>query len=745
MENPRLMWNCEGGTRQTAYRIVARSDGDAVWDSGKVQSSSMRVTYPLAPKSRQRVNWSVTLWDENDREGEIASAVFEYGLLSASDWQAKWISGNYRVHKKRRYPIDCFRKSFTANGYGRARLYVTACGLYEIRINGERVGNFVLAPGHTDYRKRIQYQSYDVTDLIVSGTNTITAELADGWYRGSCGAWGIKNQYGTQTKLLAQLELTDADGNITRICTDDSWQWSNDGYLRFADNKDGEIVDARKEPTYGGRAKQVKCNVVPTASDNVYVTELERFANPSVIITPSGKTVLDFGQNIAGYISFTVSESAGKEIRLRCGEMLGSDGELTMKNIQCATKKRATPLQQIVYTCKDGVNVYKTKFAIFGFRYAEVTGCDTERAQFEAIAVYSDMEETLCFESSNLLLNQFVDCTRWSAKNNSADVPTDCPTRERHGWTGDSQLFFTTAAYLFNYAPFAKKHLNDVYDWQKRSGKLPQIAPYGGVDFYMASMNGAAGWADAGILIPYRFYRQYDDAEILRRFYGGMKRYARFIIGRMGKVSVLSKPLHIRHRFRKYAINCGQAYGEWAEPADVHPMHWTDMILPKPEVSTAYASWMMTLMAEIAGILGKEADKRIYSFYAEKTRSAYRAIRETAQYPLDTDRQAMLVRPLYLDLLDDRQKKYAQERLITAMERYGWRVGTGFLSTPLILDVLSKIHIDYAYRLLENEEMPGWLFMPKIGATTIWESWEGTQAQGGIASLDHYSKGAVLE
>lgn len=745
IKNPRLMWNCEGGKKQTAYRIVAVSNGKTVWDSGKVKSDAMRAEYSKAPVSRQRVKWTVTLWDEDDKEGESATAFFEYGLLSPADWKAKWIAGNYRVNKKQRYPIDCFKKDFVAIGAVKARLYVTACGLYEVKINGKRVGNFVLAPGHTDYTKRIQCQAYDVTDLIQGGANTVTAELADGWYRGSCGAWGLKNQYGTQTKVFAQLELYDSDGNITRICTDEGWAWSNDGAIRFADNKDGEIVDARKKPSYGGRAKVVKCGVVPSASNNVCIIEHESFAPSKVIKTPSGKTVLDFGQNIAGYIAFTIKAKTGQTIKLRFSEMLGSDGELTLKNIQCATKKRATPLQKIEYTCKEGINTYKTKFAIFGFQYAEVIGCDVNNAKFEAIAVYSDMEETLSFESSNELLNKFVNCTRWSAKNNSADVPTDCPTRERHGWTGDSQLFFTTAAYLFNYAPFAKKHLNDVYDWQKKNGKLPQIAPYGGVDFYMATMNGAPGWADAGILIPYRFYKQYNDTEILRRYYAGMKRYAKFIMGRMGRKTLLSKPLHLKHKYRKYAINCGQAYGEWAEPADVHPTHWTDMILPKPEVATAYASWMMKLMSEIAGLLGKKDDAKRYAFYAEKSKEAYRAIRQTEEYKLDTDRQALLVRPLYLNLLDEKQTKYAKERLVRAMENYGWRVGTGFLSTPLILDVLADINVEYAYKLLENEEMPGWLFMPKAGATTIWESWEGPKSQGGIASLDHYSKGAVLE
>ena len=745
IKNPRLMWNCEGGVKQNAYRIVATSDGKTVWDSGKVQSSSMRAEYSLPPKSRQKIEWKITLWDENDKEGEAASATFEYGLLNPSDWQAKWISGNYRVNKKLRYPVDCFQKNFNAIGIKKARLYVTACGLYEVKLNGVRVGNFVLAPGHTDYRKRIQYQTYDVTDLINGGANTITAELADGWYRGSCGAWGIRNQYGMRTKLLAQLELTDSIGNISRICTDESWSWSNDGSITFADNKDGEIVDACKKPTCSGNAKIVKCKVVPTASNNVYITEHETF-KPKLITTQKGAKVLDFGQNIAGYIAFTVRAKAGDKITLRFGEMLDKNGEFTQKNIQCATKKRATPLQKIEYTCKEGVNAYKTKFAIFGFQYALIeTNVPFEPEDFTAIAVYSDIEEVLTFESSNELLNKLVDCTRWSAKNNSADVPTDCPTRERHGWTGDSQLFFTTAAYLFNYAPFAKKHLRDVYDWQKKDGKLPQIAPYGGVDFYMNTMNGAPGWADAGILIPYRFYRQYGDKNILKEYYGGMYRYAQFIIKRMGRKTILSKPLHISRKYRRYAVNYGQAYGEWAEPADVHPMHWTDMILPKPEVATAYASWMMKLMAEIAGEFGKSDDQKKFSFYAEKSKEAYRAIRKTEEYKLDTDRQALLVRPLYLNLLDEKQTEYAKERLVKAMENYGWRVGTGFLSTPLILDVLADIDIEYAYKLLENEEMPGWLFMPKAGATTIWESWEGTKAQGGIASLDHYSKGAVLE
>lgn len=745
--NPRLFWNCEGGMIQTAYQIMAVCDGKTVWDSGKVKSGQMtHIPYGGSLDSRTHVEWRVRLWDENDMPGDWSEqAVFEMGLLHASDWKARWIAGNYRADKKQRYPADCFRKIFDVRNIIRARLYVTACGLYEGCLNGKRIGNFVLAPGHTDYRRRIQYQTYDVTGLILDERNELTFQLADGWYRGSCGAWGLKNQYGTETKILVQLELTAADGEVTTVCSDDTWQWSDDGPVRFADNKDGETVDANHMPSYSGRVKETFCAVVPTASNNVPITEHETF-RAKLIITPSGKKVLDFGQNIAGYCSFSVKAQKGQKIHLRFGEMLDVDGEFTQKNIQCSNKKITTPLQQVLYTCKEGCNEYKTRFAIFGFQYVLVeTDVHFGPEDFNAIAVYSDMETTAEFDCSDRLLNQFVKNTLWSTKNNSADVPTDCPTRERHGWTGDSQLFAVTAGYLMNYMPFARKHIRDLTDWQRKDGAFPQIAPYGGVDSYMKTMNGSVGWADAGVLIPYRYWKLFGDVDFIRDNYDAMAKYARFMMKRCGKSGLFAKPLGIKGRLKKFAVNVGQSYGEWAEPADVHPNRWTDMIAPHPEVSTAYTVYVMGVMEEIAEALGRTEDIPLYRKYKEGCRAAYQAMAQVGKYTLDTDRQARLVRPLYFGLLDEKQTKFAQKRLIQALEHYHWRVGTGFLSTPLILYVLSDIDLEAAYRLLENEEMPGWLFMPKAGATTIWESWEGTEAQGGIASLDHYSKGACCE
>lgn len=742
---PTITWKCEGGIKQTAYRITAKSSMERLYDSGKVKTDRMRAVYDMKLSSREIVNFEITLWDENDEVGEIGFGSFEMGLLSPEDFKAKWITGNYKVNKKERYPVDCFRKIFTAGKVKKARLYATACGLYEAHINGKRVGDFVLAPGITNYKKRIQYQTYDVTDLISEGENILTAELADGLYRGSCGAWGIRNQYGTETKLWMQLEIEDNEGERC-IYTDDDFDWTNGGPVRFADNKDGEIVDAIIEKQYICKAKVTNCKVIPSASNNVNLTEHERFSG-KVITTPSGKRVIDFGQNIAGYVEFTVGARAGETLHLRFGELIDKDGELTLKNIQCSNGKVTTPLQEVHYTAKNGENHYKTKFAIFGFRYVEVEGDISWSVEdFTAIAVYSDMEETLGFDCSHPLINKFVENTRWAAKNNHADIPTDCPTRERHGWTGDAQIFATTAGYFFDYTAFARKFVRMMGDDQGKNGKIKQIVPPGGTDFYMAPMDGCAGWADAEIIIPYKMWKLRGDETILKENYKNIKKYADYTLWKVGKIYPTSIMTGVGPKHSRYILNYGQAYGEWAEPDDVNAMHWTDFVFTKPEVSTAYGAYVLSLMAEISSHLGDTAAAEKYRAASERLRVGYRALRKTKKYPLDTDRQAQLVRPIYFDLLDKEDTEYAKARLIKALDNYGWRVGTGFLSTPLILFVLQDINVDYAYRLLENEQMPGWLFMPKNGATSIWEAWEGTSTEnGGIASLNHYSKGAVCE
>lgn len=740
VKEPRVFWKCEGGLRQTAYRVLSDK-----WDSGKVESSSMRAVCPLPLASGERVEFRIKLWDENGGEGDWSEpAFFEMGLLEKSDWEAKWITGNYRVNKLRRYPVDCFRKEFESRGaVASARLYVTACGLCRVAVNGERV-SMPLAPGITDYRKRVQYQTHDVTSLIKE-KNVITAELADGWYRGGVGSWGLRNQYGKETKLLAQLEIRYENGEKMTVVTDGGWSWSDDGPIRFADNKDGERVDANMAPSYSGRAKVTSHAVTPTASDNVPTAEKETFTG-ALSVSPSGKKIIDFGVNIAGCVSFRVNAKKGQKIRMRFGEML-KDGELYQKNVQLRFLTKTSPLQRIDYVCRDGVNEYKTAFSIFGFRYAEIdTDVDFTAADFTAVAVYSDLEETGRFESSNELLDRFVEATRRSARSNSADLPTDCPTRERHGWLGDAQIFVNTASYLFNCLPFARKFERDVLDAQRANGCFTQIAPTGGVDFYMRGMDGSAGWSDTGVLIPYRLWKNYGDERMLTEFYESMKRFAEYKIKTLGRPYPTALPTGIKRGYGKFISNYGRSYGEWAEPADVRGFTVTDFLCPHPEETTAYIAYTLSVMAEIAAFLGKEEDEKRFSLYAEKAKTGYRELTRAKRHSLDTDRQAKLVRPLALGLLDEEGTAYAEKRLVKALDRYGRRLGTGFLCTPLILDVLAKIDVELAYSLLENEERPGWLSMPKAGANTVWEAWEGPDSTaGGIGSLNHYSKGAVVE
>lgn len=743
--HPRLSWLDEDIDRQKAFEISLNVNGEDLPLIRK-ETASMHYDIEQPLNSRDVVVWKVRISDEEGNYSDYAESSFEMGLLQQSDFCGKWISGNYKADGKTRYPVDCFRKIFVSNRIKKARIYASACGLYELSLNGCKVGDQVMAPGFTDYRKRIQYQSYDVTDLINEGENVLTAELADGWYRGSIGAKGRTNTYGKETRLYLQLEMTDEEDNIKVITSDASFDWSNDGRIRFADLKDGEIVDMNNEPSYSGKARETVFKATLLSSDNFPVKEMESFKPIEKTVSKTGKQIFKLPYNIAGYIALKVNAHHGDEIRLVMGEMLDENGDVSLKNIQCVHKGKRTPLQEVKITCKEVINDYKSKYWFGGFRYVSVDSeVEIEPENLRGIAVYSAFEETSQFSCSNELINVFYQNTLRSLKGNHMDISTDCPTRERMGWTGDSQVFFNTASYLVNYAPFARKHINDLFDRQWKDGKLAQIVPFSNEDWFMWVMNGSVGWADAGVLIPLRYYHKYGDDRLLKDNLEGIIKYGKFMISRIGKWGgVYAKPLGISLEGRKNAVNCGQSYGEWAEPNDVKSFVWYDFASPHPEESTAYTAWILELIANICHKYGRK-EETMFRQRAEKTKQAYQEMVETEQFSLDTDRQAKLVRPLYMNLLNKEQDSYARKRLIKALDNYGWRLGTGFLSTPFILKVLKTINKEYAYKLLENEEMPGWLFMAKNSTTTIWEGWEGTQSEAGIASLNHYSKGAMVE
>ena len=757
IKNPYLSWNCIDGKIQSAYEITATDayTGKVLWSSGKVSSASMHTTCPIEAVSRQRVSWKIRLWDENDIAGEWSEPVFfEMGLLDKTNWKAKWINpeiksedgaNNKETHNKEahqpasylRTSFDCDKGSLNKN----ARLYVTAHGLYEAWINGKRVGDFVLAPGSYNYDKRLAYQTYDVSDLLREGKNDIQVILGDGWYRSVSGVDGNRNIYGEDIALLFQLEI---DGQAVCV-SDDKWEASQNGAIRENDMQQGETVDARLAELTGWHEVKVEDFSYDTliCSDCMPVCEVERF-NGKIITTPNGETVIDFGQNLAGYVEFTVNAHEGDTITLTHGETLDENGNFTQENFQDRKRhKEGGTRQQVVYTCAEGENHYKTKFSIWGFRYAKVeTDIDLSVVVFTAIAVYSKMETLTSFECGNPDVNQLVQNSIWSQKSNFCDVPTDCPTRERAAWTGDMGVFAHTGLYLMDAYPVIKKWLAECRAAQFDDGKIANIAPRNNnPSFFSGLLAGSVGWGDACIIVPYEMYKRTGDVRILEENYEMMKKWYAFLESRARKSPMNLVKRFKRNPYRKYTIETGIDYGEWCEP-DVEST--SAMRTPQGKVATAFFAHSGQLLAEIAGILGKKEDALHYNKAAEQAQKAWRFI-ATENGRIVSDRQADYVRALAFGLLEGDEAKQAAKDLDALVKKCGYHLNTGFLSTPNLTRVLCDYgYEETAYRLLLQDTRPSWLYEVKKGATTIWETWDGINEKGEVkASLNHYSYGAV--
>ena len=761
---PRFSWNAEGGKKQTACRVVVRTpEGETLFDSGRVEGDKMHCLYAGTPlTSRTAAIWRVCLWDEEGKEEWSEPARFETGLLSPSDWEAKWICGE-GTDRKERLPADCYFKAFSVKeGLVRARLYATALGVYSAAVNGVTVSD-VLAPGATTYEKTLYYQTYDVTSRLRTGENELSFTVADGWYKGKLGADQNEYVYGTQLKLFAQLELFYASGEKETIATDGSFLWSNDGPVRFSDLKDGEIYDARKSPVFarhahvdGGETR------IPSASDAPAVMEHEVF-RPTLSLSPSGKHILDFKQNLAGYVRFRVHAPAGSRITLRLFEATDhgeySDASLSFTNGDVAPVK-----QEIVYYAAGREDeVFQPEFFYSGFRYALVEGLGEVRPEdFEAVAVYSDLEFGGSFSSSDALVDRFFLNTLWSMKSNFVDVPTDCPQREKAGWTGDAQVFCRTAGYLADTKAFFRKWLHDVKDCQGENGMVRNVAPrIFGEGSRMEGAEGSCGWIDAAVIIPYTLWKMTGDRAVITQNLPLMLGFMDFVLSRCADKSMFSLPednfMHAVYAscrlpdspYNKYIIECGLQWGEWCvpesqEPPEENPIPMFSLLKPKQEVTAAYVHYSMTLLSEMLRTLG-DSRAELAEEYAEGSRNAYRT-HWVKGGELQTGHMAELVRPIALGLLTDEEAKETAKKLNDMAMCRNYKVGTGFLSTPFLLQTLAKYgYLDTAYRMLENTEAPGWLAMVRAGATTIWEDYNCYDEHGSPLphSFNHYSLGAA--
>ncbi|MBB6637148.1 glycoside hydrolase family 78 protein [Cohnella thailandensis] len=798
-KKPRLGWKLrsdKANVMQIAYRLQFSSNPhftDVAWDSGRTETSqSQHVRHDgLELKSAERVYWRVKVWCSHGEESSYSSpSYFETGLLEASDWKARWIEPEKEVDPDAYKPAPYIRKEFSVKkGLVSARAYLTAKGLYSFYLNGVEGTDDLFTPGFTSYLHRLQYQAYDVTSLLKEGANALGIVLGDGWWRGATGGANLKNNFGYKVAFLGQLLLEYEDGSREIIGSDETFKASR-GPLLKSDMKAGEIYDARigmegwNEPGYDDSAWE-PVHVTEDGLDSLIATrsvpvrEKERFT-PSVLRTPNGETVLDFGQNIAGYVDMKVRGEAGTEIVLIHGEALDKHGNFTLSNL--SEHGTLEDFQEVHYILAGkGEERYRPRFSIFGFRYVLVKNYpgDVTPENFTAVAVYSDLEETGDFTCSNPLLNKLVSNSRWSQKSNFMEVPTDCPTRERAGWTGDAQVFSRTAADFMNVYPFFEKWMSDLAVEQFQDGSVgstvPTVLGYHNLEEWerlsktsanpmmafrkpgTASMlDGSSGWGDAAVIVPWTMYLCYGDKTIIENQFDSAKAWVDYMAdnARNPNPRFQDTPAYRNRadgeRDADYIWDTRFHFGEWLE-TDTEMKDLAALLTKTggcfPDVSTAYFAYSARLLSEMARVIGKAEEAEKYQTLHKKIKRVYNTYFIQEDGTILDGRQAPNVRTLAFDLAEEEKKQAVADRLAQMVIEQEYRLNTGFLSTPFILHALADSgYEEIAYRLLEQESCPSWLYAVRMGATTIWESWRGIKPDGELAgSLNHYSYGAACD
>ena len=755
---PRLFWQLasdEPAQTQAAYQVMVAETEAAltagtglVWDSGRVASDqSTQVVYAGAPlRSGRRYWWKVRVWDSAGGVAESGEAAWwQMGLLDAAEWQAQWIACDTGAENEMGLrPSPYLRRAFSVDRpVTRATLYATAKGLYRLRLNGQAVGDDALTPDWTDYHQRVVYNTYDVTDLVQAGENALGAVLGDGWYCGYVGFHGRRGYYGAYPELLVQLHLELEDGSSMVVATDEQWQGSA-GPILYSDMLMGEAYDARREmpgwdqPGFDAAGWQPVSTapnhdrLVAQSAETVRV--VERLPVQAVTRPGGGATVFDLGQNFAGWARLRVRGEAGGRVRLRYGEVLNHDGTVYTANLR---KAHATD----TYILKgDGEEVWEPHFTYHGFRYVQIDGYagDVDAAIEAGCVVYSALPQAGEFECSDPLVNQLWRNVLWGQKSNFVSVPTDCPQRdERLGWLGDVFAFGPTGCFNMDAAAFFSRWLVNVEDAQSEAGAFPDVAPR-----LVATNDGAPGWGDAGVYVPWFLYQFYGDTRVVERHWDAMTRWMDYIAA--------ANPRFLRTE------RLNKSYGDWVS---------YNSDTPRDVLATALWAFDAQLMARMARALGRDADAQRYDALFDHIRQAFNAAYVKPDGRVQGETQTCYLLALHAGLLPEEQRDAAARHLVADIERHNWHLSTGFLGTPFLLPVLAETgHADVAYRLLLNDTVPSWGHMIRQGATTIWERWDGIREDGtlfdphrptfmhpdlgpvsGMNSFNHYGLGAVGE
>lgn len=727
---PRFSWKLESekaNTMQTAYQIQVVSEGQMIWDSGCQRSDqSVLVEYGGLPLQAESVyEYRAVVWNNHDEMAE-ASGHFETGLLAGTNFQAQWITHPF-AQEETACPI--FTKTVTlSKPVKKARMYATALGVYEIQINGKKAGDAFFAPGWTNYKKRLQYQTYDVTDLLACGVggvkeNRIEILVGNGWYKGIFGFTCTPDHYGDRVALLAEFHIAYEDGTKEVIATDTSWQVKT-GTVRYSEIYMGETIDStfQEEELAAVEAFTYPMeNIIAQESEPVRITK--RTVAKELLLTPKGEKVLDFGQNMAGIVEVKVQGKPGQKIMIRHAETLDKDG-----NFYPETLRQARSVD--TYICDGTMQTFLPHFTFHGFRYICVEGIDEIRPEdFTACTLHTDMRETGSFTCSNEMVNQLQSNIQWGQRSNFLDIPTDCPQRdERLGWTGDAQVFCRTASYNMETALFFRKWLHDLQSEQTVQFGPPHVVPN-----IMGDQDAAAAWSDAATVIPWTVYQVFGDKKVLEDQYESMKGYVDYITA---------------HCSENGLWQTGFQYGDWLaldkeESADRTGA--TDKYL----VANAYYAYSADIVSKAAQVLGYEEDAKEYAALHQRIAELFDEEYITRTGRMVSETQTGCILALHFGLAQEKYRERIAGSLKANIANHKNHLSTGFVGTPYLCHVLSEngMH-DLAGTIFLKEDYPSWLYAVKKGATTVWERWnsilpDGSFDESGMNSLNHYAYGSI--
>lgn len=745
---PRFSWVLDAGKRrgvlQTAYRLQLTEQGkdfsNPLWDTGRVGSEvSVHLVYDGPTlEARRPYRFRVKAWDKAGGESAWSEeGTLELGQGSLTDWQAKWITPDPAAIQTNANPAFLLRKEFELRpGIVSGRVYATAAGVYDLYLNGAKVSEDLLAPGWTSYDTRMQVQTYDVSAALKAGGNGIGVMLADGWYRGGLGFEGRNYMYGDQRAALVQLHVRYADGSEDVIATDDSWKAAT-GPILYSNIYHGETYDARLEWQGWNEsdfedADWVEVQTVALSHERLVAQENWRTAVTEVIrpvstfITPGGDHVLDMGQNMVGRMRIRVKAPAGTVIVLRHSEVLDKDGNIYFGNLRSAK-------QTVTYIANGcGVENYAPHFTFMGFRYVMVEGFPLQENRlpldaFQGEVMHSDMPETGEFECSDERVNQLQRNIKWGQRGNFLDLPTDCPQRdERLGWTGDAQVFISTALFNYQGAPFFTKWLRDLKAEQHEDGGIPYVIPdiIGGAS--------SAAWGDAAVICPWIVYQYYSDLRLLAGQYESMKRWVEYIRAQGDN---------------EFMWNTGFHFGDWLG-LDAKENSYIGST-PTALIATAYFAYSTRIVRDAATALGNREDEKQYGELHQRILQAFRDEFVTKTGRIASPTQTAHVLALVFDLVDEDVKARVAEDLNNMIIENNYHLTTGFVGTPYLCLALSNNgYHTTAIRLLLQESYPGWLYSVSKGATTIWEHWDSVKPDGtfwsdDMNSFNHYAYGAI--